>query len=688
MQTFLTSRAGAGTHAYNFESTAVGPLFHGDAGNEALMFLKSGSVRKSILVSLAVMLNVSVMGAHLARAGMSDEERQALFNKMHGLKAAPGVSSSATSSHGPVPQGKATTATEVFTAQNVEPMLSVNGPSALQAAESRYAQIVSNGGWPNVPKGTYKKGGSNGGIAALNQRLFIEGYLRPEATQGEFAAIYTTATQDAVTRFQRNNGLAATGLVDGPTLQALNVSAASRLSTIRANIPRLAEYSKELGARYIVVNVPAQQIEAVEGNRVYSRHNAIVGRPERPTPVVMAPLDNVAFNPYWNAPPSIIERDIVPKIIGGNSQILKQMNIKVFEGVGGPEVNPNTINWRNAVVDNYHFRQEPGGENAMATAKINFNSPFGIYLHDTPERQLFQAGGRFFSSGCVRVDKVAILINWILNGQDGFNPSRIEELAQSEERLDEKIINPPQLRVAYLTAWPTTGGTVAFRGDVYGLDGTGFILGQPLPVGEKSAEGQRFVLKPIPRLIESVDASEAEGFSWFGRRSSKSASATPPKSGKPTAFGKVATTAKPDERKPKSVGLFDWSNYHPETDKTNGLRKKTLITSKTAKPSIFAKKAKPSDKAVVATAKKKKPGDKAVVADAKKAKLKTTDTAAAKVATSASRKAVKPKVGVAKKVDAKCKPGAGGKLPTGCKVEAIAQPVPAAKSEKTVSATN
>jgi L,D-transpeptidase YcbB len=647
------------------------------------MFLKFGSVRKALGISLAVMLGVSVFGAHVGRAEMSEETRQAMFNKKNGVKVKPGASPSATS-HGPAPQGKATTETEIVASQNVEPMLSVNGPSGMLAAESKYAQIVSNGGWPSVPKGTYKKGGSNKGIAALNQRLYIEGYLRQEATQGEFAAIYTSATQDAVSRFQRNNGLAVSGQVDGATLQTLNISASERLSTIKANIPRLTEYAKDLGDRYLVVNVPAQQIETVNGNRVYSRHNAIVGRPDRPTPVVMTALSNVAFNPYWNAPPSIIERDIVPKIVGGNSDVLRKMNIRVFQGVGGPEVDPDDIDWRSAVVDNYHFRQEPGGENAMATAKINFNSPFGIYLHDTPERQLFGTGGRFYSSGCVRVDKVAVLINWVLNGQNGFNPDKIAGLAESLERVDEVIINPPQLRVAYLTAWPTTGGTVAFRRDVYGLDGTGFVVGQPLPVGETAADGQRFVLKPIARQVASVDAAEADGFSWFGRRSSKTTTAIQAKpvkfgvSTKVVTNGKVVTNVKPGVKKPKVIGLFDWANYHPDDVKAKTPKKKSLATVKSPKPTVLAKKAKP--------------GDKVVATDVKKTKVKTTDAAAAKVATATPKAAVKPTKPAAKKADGKCKPGADGKLPKDCKVEATAQPVPSAKAPvkpvKTVSATN
>ena len=129
-----------------------------------------------------------------------------------------------------------------------------------------------------MPKGRIKKGSKGKQVAILNQRLYVEGYLRVEATQGEFQQVFTSATEDALKRFQVNHGLAPTGVIDGVTLQALNVPAEHRLATIRANIPRLAEYSKDLGPRYIVVNVPAQQIETVSDGKVYSLHNAIVGR--------------------------------------------------------------------------------------------------------------------------------------------------------------------------------------------------------------------------------------------------------------------------------------------------------------------------------------------------------------------------------------------------------------------------
>ena len=484
-------------------------------------------------LAFAVMVGLPILHAPIARAEMSDAaieaaKKRKLKRLIKAGNAPPVVQQ--TENPSPVVKGKATTETEVLVDQSLAPMLSPNGPSAILVAEDKYVKIVEAGGWPVVPKGTYKKGGSGEKIAVLNQRLFIEGYLRQEGVAGEFAEIYTTATKDAVTRFQQNHGLAASGKVDGATLRALNVPAAERLATIRANVYRIEEYSKGLSGRYIVVNVPAQQIETVGGGRVFSRHNAIVGRPERPTPVVMTAISDINFNPYWNAPPSIIERDLIPKMLDGNTEILQKMNIKVFQGFGGPEIDPDDVDWATAVADDYHFRQEPGGENAMATAKINFSSPFGIYLHDTPERHLFQSSERFYSSGCVRVDKVAILLNWILQGQDGINPAQIEELAQTLERRDVKVANPPQLRVAYLTAWPTSNGPVAFRDDIYGLDGTGFVVGQPLPVGEVTASGERFVLQPVPRQIAALEDNEAEGFSVFGKRAGKRAPAVSKKS--------------------------------------------------------------------------------------------------------------------------------------------------------------
>jgi murein L,D-transpeptidase YcbB/YkuD len=492
------------------------------------------------VVSVALAMLLALPAVSIAPAHAESENPLWLWNKKNKQKKAktdaaaelkfeddhlPSASNWQNSASG----GKATTVTEIVSSENISPMLSPVGSIGLQAALSRYQAIVAAGGWPTVPDVKLRKGAEGEAVAALNRRLFVEGYVRREATEGEFAAVFTTATAEALSRFQRNHGLKVSGTLDSATAKALNVPAARRLATIRANIPRLDEYSRDVGPRYIIVNVPAAQLETVAGGRVYSRHNIIVGRPSRPTPVVMTALSEINFNPYWNVPASIVERDIIPKMLrGGARKVLTQMNIKVFKGVGGPQVDPERVDWETAIADDYHFRQEPGGSNAMATAKISFPSPFGIYLHDTPEKHLFTAGARFFSSGCVRVEQVQIFLNWILYGQDSFDEnnqelideSRIAELAQSLERQDVKLTHPPQLRVTYLTAWANNRGEVNFRPDIYALDGTGFVLGQPLPVGEVGEGGQRFVLTPVPRQPAAVEEAEFEGFFLFGFRPS------------------------------------------------------------------------------------------------------------------------------------------------------------------------
>ncbi|NMD07202.1 MAG: L,D-transpeptidase family protein, partial [Phyllobacteriaceae bacterium] len=514
---------------------------------------------------------------------------------------------------------------------------------------------------------------------------------------------------EGVRRFQQNMGLAATGRFDAVTADVMNIPAQRRLAAIEANIPRIEAYSADLGERYIIVNIPAQQIETVAGRRVFSKHNAIVGRPERPSPVVMAALSNVAFNPYWNAPVSIVEKDIIPKMRGG-TDVLRDMNIKVFKGFGGPEIDPDSVNWRTAIPDDYHFRQEPGEGNAMATAKINFTSPFGVYMHDTPEKQLFNSNNRFYSSGCVRVQNMSLLVNWVLNGQDGIGEAEIATLAETLERRDVELVTPPQLRFAYLTAWPTTGGTVAFRSDIYELDGTGFVTGQPMPVGELSPDGRRFVLKPLPRLVASVedDSGGRGGFFGFSKKSKDGKPVKRPAFFRTTSFNDDAgaddlsspTTAKINEpltkkaktadtaktkakEKPKAKskndkpGLFDWAEWRKEQAAAAKGGKKKVVKKKTAKDDEKSKtaavkkktdekKTATTDKTKATTAAKKKPED-SKAADASK---KKADDSKAADATK------KPTV---KKLD--CKPGKDGKLPNGCKAAE-------AEKKKPATATN
>ena len=655
-------------------------------------FARSKRALQCVSMTVMLALAVSVAGPSSVRA----ESENSWFSK----KLSTSTKARASTGHTQGSGIAATTETAVLNDGSAAAFVTADSAAQIQAMADKYAKIVADGGWPQVPRGRLKKGSKGKGAAILNQRLYIEGYLQKAATEGEYAELVTSATEDALKRFQYNHGLAVTGVIDGPTLAALNVPAAQRLATIRANIPRLAEYSKDLGSRYIVVNVPAQQIEAVNDGKVYSLHNAIVGRPSRPTPVVMTPLTIVRFNPYWNAPASIVEKDIIPRMSSKKpSQVLNDMNIKVFDGVGGPQVDPDKIDWRRVRVDDYHFRQEPGGANAMATAKIEFVSPFGIYLHDTPEPQLFKTGNRFYSSGCVRVDKVAILIDWILQGQDGIDTARISQLAETKERLDVNITNAPQLRVAYLTAWPAKDGVAAFRQDIYELDGTGFVVGQPLPVGEM-LDGKRFVLKPLPRLQQDIDVDTGNPFAALFRRD-KNEVAQPGQNKKNDSLVSLNASAKDKQKKAQSTKKGLPANSAP-AQAWRGKSKDDVGPVKTAdatpKADAKAKKKTVTKKAVDSKSKADAKAVKTAKADPKtaaktpaaastasaSATKKSTSTAAAAPAAKqpAAASASQP---AAKKAPASCKPGTDGKLPAGCPAPAPAKK-PATGTDKTASA--
>jgi L,D-transpeptidase YcbB len=379
----------------------------------------------------------------------------------------------------PEPPRGAPTRTEVIQDGHVRPMLDSASEQLMLDAIARYEIMTARGGWPQLPmpNSALRRGTRDSLVPYLRIRLAAEGFLPFQPVQNDDN--YDEVVETAVGRFQHNHGLYAHGKLDGRTVQALNVSAPARLETLRANLPRVQEHAPGLGNRYIVVNIPGAQLEAVEFGRVRSRHNVVVGMPDRPSPAVSSRISELNFNPYWHAPVSIVRRDIIPQYLK-DPGMLDRLGIRVYDGWGGPEIDPRTVDWTTVAPDRYQFRQDPGEENAMASVKINFPNAHSVYMHDTPTQELFTEASRYFSSGCVRVEQVHELTNWILAGQDGWDRNRIEAVVRSGERLDVAVADAPDLRWSYLTAWVGGDGFVNWRDDIYSLDGTGYVSGQPV----------------------------------------------------------------------------------------------------------------------------------------------------------------------------------------------------------------
>jgi L,D-transpeptidase YcbB len=359
-------------------------------------------------------------------------------------------------------------------------MLTLGSLQALHGAISMYEEIVAGGGWPTIAVGKYDKTAKPKSIINLRQRLVREGYLDFQTLTDGNAGVIDPVLRAAISSFQYNHGALPTGKLDERTRQEMNISAEARLYTLKENLPRITEHMRDLGPRYIAVNIPAAQLETVELGQLYSRHNVVVGKLDRPTPSLKSHISDVVFNPTWNSPASIVTKDILPKY-AADPHYLNKMNIHVYDGMGGPEIDPSTVDWDNTAPDRYVFVQDPGEHNALGTVKINFPNKFMVYMHDTPHRELFATNNRWESSGCVRVDKVQDLITWVVNGQEGYDAANFQPIIDTRETQQMKLRHAPDVRIMYLTAWATEDGRVNFRPDVYKLDGKAFVLGQPEP---------------------------------------------------------------------------------------------------------------------------------------------------------------------------------------------------------------
>ncbi|MDW6021382.1 L,D-transpeptidase family protein [Mesorhizobium sp. BAC0120] len=347
------------------------------------------------------------------------------------------------------------------------PIFSPQTVTYIEQAIGQYQQIVAQGGWPVVPSTKkLKLGVVDPDVEVLRKRLIISGDLSARAGVSQ---AYDTYVDAAVKRFQTRHGLPADGVMGKYTYAALNISAQVRLGQLETNLVRLRSMSGFLGDRYVMVNIPAAQIEAVENNRVVSRHTAIVGKIDRQTPIVNSKINEVVVNPYWNAPVSIVRKDIIP-LMRKNPKYLVENNIHIL-GPDGNEIDPQTIDWNTEDAAKFRFRQDPGAINAMASVKINFPSPDGVYMHDTPSQGLFNKLMRFESSGCVRVQNVRDLVVWLLRDTPGWNRQHFEQAIKSGENTPIQLVNPVPVYFTYVSAWSTGDGVVQFRDDIYGRDG-------------------------------------------------------------------------------------------------------------------------------------------------------------------------------------------------------------------------
>lgn len=350
------------------------------------------------------------------------------------------------------------------------PTLSPANVEATKTAIKRYEEIVKAGGWKPLGSAQLQSGSSGRAVAELRERLRTSGEFKED---GYFSESFDYELEKAVKRFQAANGLTPTGIVDKRTLAALNVPAQSRLKQLKQGLERLRQLTGSVGKKkYVVVNIPAAQVEAVDNDRVVSRHSGVVGKAERKTPLLKSAIYELNFNPVWRLPPTVIQKDLIPKgrqMQQSGKNVLTKFGIDAFDG-SGKKLDPDKINWSSSMPHGLSYSQQPGKDNPLGFLKINFHNEHSVYMHDTPSDKLFGRNFRAASSGCIRVQSIEDLAAWLLEDQ-GVTKQQVLALKETRERKDVKLKRPIPLYFVYITAWATEDGVVQFRRDLYLKDG-------------------------------------------------------------------------------------------------------------------------------------------------------------------------------------------------------------------------
>jgi L,D-transpeptidase YcbB len=329
----------------------------------------------------------------------------------------------------------------------------VNAPyKGLKDQLAKYYNITKAGGWPQVTatKKTLKRGVSDPAIPIIKKRLEITGELFGK----DSSAIFNDTLENAVRTFQVSMGYKPDGVITSQLVKDMNVPATERLKQILVNMGRMRWMPTEPNGRLIIVNIPEFVLHLYENKKKAWDMNVVVGKEGHNTTMFTGDLNQIVFSPYWNVPPSIVQKEILPKL-ASNPGYLASQNM---EQTGTDENGVPKI------------RQLPGDQNSLGKVKFLFPNSFNIYFHDTNAKSLFEKDKRAFSHGCIRLAEPEKMAQYLLRDQSEWTTEKIEEAMNSGHEQYVKLKNPVPVIITYYTAWVDDNGQLNFRDDIYSHD--------------------------------------------------------------------------------------------------------------------------------------------------------------------------------------------------------------------------
>ena len=350
----------------------------------------------------------------------------------------------------------------------------------LKTALARYRHMADSVPQPRFSfKEALRPGAHDKQIALLREFLRRTGDLPNAAAQidKKEQSIYHGALIEAVKSFQFRHGLLADGVIGAQTVEALNTPWATRVRQIELSLERLRWIPPiDEHSPFVAVNIPSFYLWAFDSLQHETQPSltmkVVVGEAmDKQTPVFMAEMRYLDFRPYWNVPPSIIKKEILPKFYS-NPGYFASHDMEIVEAIG-PNAKPLPMSGANIErlrQGQLKLRQRPGKKNPLGAVKFIFPNDNDIYFHDTPTQKHFSRSRRDFSHGCIRLEQPQDLATFVLKDHEGWDRSAITQAMQQDKTRRVFLKKPLPVIIFYTTALANDKGLVFFYEDIYGHD--------------------------------------------------------------------------------------------------------------------------------------------------------------------------------------------------------------------------
>lgn len=361
---------------------------------------------------------------------------------------------------------------EAFGAADPAAFLAGLAPQTPQYGELQRARLdlidaIDAGGWgPKVQADRLEPGDTGAAVLALRDRLVAQRYM-----PASFSPDYDGEMQKAVQLFQIDHGLTPDGVAGESTLAEINVEPDARLRSVLVAMERMRWMNGTvLGQRHIWVNLPDFTAKVVDDGKVTFETVTVVGanQPDRRSPEFSDLMEFMVINPTWNVPRSITVKEYLP-MLQKNPGAAGHLRIVDRHGraVDRASVDFTQFNARNFP---FSMSQAPSDGNALGLVKFMFPNQWNIYLHDTPQKPLFDKEIRAFSHGCIRLGRPFDLAYTLLARQTGDPKGEFKRHLDTGQESVLRLVQPVPVHLVYFTAWPNARGHVDYRRDVYGRD--------------------------------------------------------------------------------------------------------------------------------------------------------------------------------------------------------------------------